>query len=287
MCNNHNRVYGKEAIYELISIELGRTKACDARIRYLSYQESKFEQYMVKQGKDYQSLKQHWLETDFINNQVVRDESLIDIMADRGDRIGQLDAEEDMAALLDAQMHDNVRRAYQKQYGIEGNCRFWEALLDKATDKVARLTKELKLQDRAQDYIDSLLAAGKRTNNRWDKVTFYKLVALKKVLDRRFKNKEIEYETWLIMGNQVHVALGWKLIPDNSKVPLVPDRITYFESKVKEFKAKVEEAHTAMFKEVEQKDDEISFHEVVAEGFQYATNEYQLQQVLEFIRDNK
>jgi hypothetical protein len=279
MCNNHNRDYGKDAVYELIAIELGRTKACSARIAYLQRKEDEFESWINTNGGNYDELKRIWTENDFINNQVVRDDGLIDIMKDRDDRVAQLEAEHDMANLLEKQMEDNVRKAYNKQYGLEGNLRFWEDKLDRCSERIELLNKELTTQDTIQDYLDK-----NKTNSR-------ALGLAKGRLQDRMHQGTIEYETFSMFFNQINELLEsidgiTRSRVKMSEFPVVPDRITYFETKLAGIKVKVEEAHTAMFKEIEPKEEDM-FQDIVAQGFQLATNEKEFQQVVEFIKNNK
>jgi hypothetical protein len=285
MCNNHNRDYGKEAVYELIAIELGRTKACSARIAYLQRKEDEFEQWISDNDGDYKELKRIWMERDFINNQVVRDDGLIDIMKDRDDRVAQLEAEHDMADLLEKQMYDNVRKAYNKQYGLEGNLRFWEEKLDKCSERIERLKQELTTQDTIQDYIDKYATNPIRPES-------VRALGLGKArLQDRMQQGTIEYETFSMFFNQINEVLEsidgiTRSRVKMSEFPVVPDRITYFETKLAGIKVKVEEAHRAMFKEVEPKEED-TFQDIVAQGFELATNEKEFNQVLEFIKDNR
>lgn len=278
MCNNHNRVFGKAAIYELISIELGHVKACLGRVSYLEQQEQSFKRYIEEKGTDYEYLKEHWLRTDFLPEQYIRDEGLVDCMHQAISREGQLLAEEDMAALLDKEMEANVRKAYNKLYGVEGNLRFWEGLLDKASARLTRLQAELKLQDTVQDFLD------KHSNNS------KALVLAKGRLQDRMAANEIEYETFSLFVNQINEMLEKidhvrRYRISESKVQLVPDRLRYFEGKVNRLTLQVQLAHLKMFEEKET-NTELTVEDIAAEGFKLAQNENEFEQIVAFVRQN-
>lgn len=278
MCNVHNKVFGKEAVYEMIKIELGQVKACDGRVKYLEQQIESFKLYLNSKGADFDALKEHWLKTDFQPEQYIRDEGLVDCMHQASDRDSQLRAEEDMAFLMDSILEANVRKAYAKTYGVEGNLRFWEGKLEYAEDRLAKLVKELRLCEKTQDHLD------KYKDN---KPT---VVSTKGWLQDMFAANRIEFETYSMFINQCNELLekidGYnRYRVAESKAQLIPDRIKYFEQKVNELKLKVQTAHLELFKE---KDEsiELNVEAVAAEGFKLATNDNEFEQVLAFVRQN-
>lgn len=279
MCDNHNYLFGKDAVYELIAIELGQKKACNGRVRFLEQQAQKFSAYVESKGGDYEALKAYWVRTDFQPEQYLRDEGLVDCMHQTHSREGQLLAEEDMSALMDETMEANVRKAYAKEYGIEGNLRFWEMKLDKAQDRLSRLQNELKVFETIQDYLDS-----NKDNPR-------ALVKAKARIQDRMAKQEIEYETYSVFMNQINGLLEkldgrTRYRVTESKVQDITQRIDYFVAKVNEFKAKVEEAHLAVFQEVEEPEVD-PLQEIASEGFKLCKNEKDFQQVVEFIHNNQ
>jgi hypothetical protein len=259
MCDLHNKVFGKDSVIELESINRNLKKACPARREYLERQVQSFKAWLEKTGcEDVDAAV-----AKIIFNHFDIETHVSDIQVDTALAAPDRNQEEFSLAkegeLLAEQIVSKSMRVSM------GDLSFYQ-------DKLDGMYRELRLHDAIQDAIDALrvsmalvVPVTTALDVAWHNLGVVKGYIMK--LDRYHREGKLGYDGWVLMTNQLMVLIGKPEV--KAKVLyLLPDRIQYFEKKMDEKRAAIEfKVLSAQEKSLDSLDNTDLDHEVSNEVF--------------------
>jgi hypothetical protein len=223
MCQNHSKLFGSESVVELEAIVRHQIKACAGRTLYVEQQVEGYKKWLESTGQDVEKVIEM-----VIFNHFDREQDVSDIQVD-GSTAGGINTEE-VRMELEKDAQDSywgmvwgcVNKSQTKFWSIEQRLQrvlsYWEGQEDYASKRLEALKKEIALTDKIQDALDNV-AVDDRS----------RLLKFKARLNVLMNNKEISWDSFVVMTNQIHRHLGWKEIQSKFQSRNVADVVAYWE----------------------------------------------------------
>jgi hypothetical protein len=139
------------------------------------------------------------------------------------------------------QQENRVNRSIRKYWSLEARheravawYKFKLAFMEKKVETLkAKLANQLspaeqKLCDEIQDYIDQMDMENKTL-----------LHKVRTRLRARYEAKDLTWNSWMQFTNQIHKALGWKLITSKYEVRPIDERLAYYQRGVEWYLASI------------------------------------------------
>jgi hypothetical protein len=227
MCTNHGKLFGSEAVVESEAIARRLVEACSARLQYVEQQADAYKAWLGSQQDIDMEAKLAsivlWaFDFDKGSNSQEKDEN-------KESYDNWFESEFEGAKALEGMYHNNAIRAQAKYYSIEQRLQrtlgYWASQQEYAGKRIEALRAELALSDRIQDGID------KMPNNKASAMKY------KERLSMLLENKEISWNTFQIMANQIHDKMKWKKIVSKYPSHCVADTVEYWERAIEWSKA--------------------------------------------------
>ena len=216
MCNVHNKMNGSEAVVELEYINRNLKKVCSARHYYLEKQVESFRTWLDARTDDVDASITNIIYWHFDHDSEVSDMQ-VDTTSTNPTTSERMDIEVELQQEMNMLMEKNVSRSI---YSKDSTKAFYQYRID-------AMTKEQGLHNQIQDFLDTLKPT----------TVLGQYKAVFKKLDLYKKQGKLGYDGWLIFSNQLLVLIGRKPMSVPADLKLLPDRIAFYEGKLKEVQA--------------------------------------------------